>query len=710
MLMENQSLQIDAVSLPRQNILLVDDRKENLFILEQLLSEVDAKLYSVESAFEGLELLLEHSFSLVLLDVQMPQMNGFEMAKLIHAQESTATLPIIFLTAISKETEHIHEGYSAGAIDYLCKPYDPDVLLAKVNMLLEMDKNRALLHFAVLQKEKSHKIIRALLDAPKEIVCLLDLGGHVLASNKLASEPSLLFPESAKQGLALFETYQSEQFELIQFQLNKAISHQQAIEFEVEVSETIYHFGFFPVESELQNEIRYIALFVRDVTELARYQRELAQLANYDTLTGLPNRTLYKVTQDNVLKKAQRANTQFAILFLDLDRFKEVNDSLGHDIGDALLKSVATCIQGCLRDIDLVARLGGDEFALILGGIDSPQDAGTVANKILQQVALPHQLGENEVVIHASIGIAMYPRCGKTAVELDKGADIALYQAKKFGRNNFQFFTESLQSEVCQRLKLTMALPKAIEQGEMRLLFQPKIEAKTGQLSHVEALVRWQHPEMGLISPNQFVPICEDSGLICELGDWILAEACRVQQVWQEQNLSIPIVIAINVSPRQLLDTEFVQKLEKSLQQSSFTTELLEIELTESAIMDKPETTIQLLERIHALGVRISIDDFGTGYSSLSYLQRMPIDSLKIDISLVRELGTEGGCKIVRAIIQLAKSLDLKLIAEGVETIEQAKWLTSHGCDYLQGYLFSKAVDADALIALSARQFDEHLI
>ena len=424
-------------------------------------------------------------------------------------------------------------------------------------------------------------------------------------------------------------------------------------------------------------------------------EEQLVQLARYDNVTGLANRTLLRESLLRALAKTRRNHKTFALMFLDLDHFKDINDTMGHDVGDLLLKSVADRLKGRVRENDLVARMGGDEFAVLIDDSNS-DDAAHVSQGILDALAPFHQLDNNEVFVSSSIGIAMCPEAGEDPEAICKSADTAMYLAKNMGRNNYQFFSQELHEETMQRIHLENDLRRALGQNEFVLFYQPKVDM-SGKVIGMEALIRWQHGKLGMIGPDRFIPMAEKTGLISPISEWVLHTACVQIREWQKNNyLSKDATLAVNVSLRQLKQDSFWDTLQKILSVTEVDPHYLELEVAESAIMDHPEATIVVLEKIHQLGARIAIDDFGTGYSSLNYLKRLPIDAIKIDMSFVHGIGKDHDDEeIIKVIITLAKSLGLQSVAEGVETKEQISFLHKHKCDCLQGFYFCRPLPAE---------------
>lgn len=448
-----------------------------------------------------------------------------------------------------------------------------------------------------------------------------------------------------------------------------------------------------PVRDE-NGEVHHFVHVHYDVTETKRYQEQLEYRANFDPLTGLANRNLLQDRLQQAISYASRFGRTVWVAFIDLDRFKFVNDSAGHSYGDTLLNIVAERMKACVRAADTVGRMGGDEFVLVLPQYDNgPMSADTI-EKIMTQVARPISIGGKEFFVSCSIGIAVFPDDGSTAEILLTHADIAMYRAKEMGRNNFQFFEPSLNARTQARLRIEGALRNALARNEFLLHYQPQVDLRNGQMVGVEALIRWQHPVFGLVSPTEFISLTEETGLIVPIGVWALRTACAQNQAWQAAGLG-KVRVAVNLSGIQFAQPDIVQIVASALDESGLDPAHLEIELTESVVMHDVERTVATLHHLKALGVHLSVDDFGTGYSSLAYLKRFPINVLKIDQSFVRDISTEqDDATIVVSIISLAHNLRLRVIAEGVETAEQLEFLRHHNCDEIQGYYFSKPVTA----------------
>ena len=433
----------------------------------------------------------------------------------------------------------------------------------------------------------------------------------------------------------------------------------------------------------------------QDLEERKHVELSVRHMAHHDALTGLPNRTLFRDRLTHAMAQADRYHQILAVLFLDLDRFKAINDTLGHNVGDQLLKLAAERIRSCIRDCDTVARLGGDEFTIIVDDIIEVQDAAVVAQKILDTLSQPFNLHGHEVFISVSIGVTLYPNDDENADNLLRNADAAMYRAKESGRNNYQFYVADMNVKARERLMLESQLRRALDRNEFMLYYQPRVDLFSGRVIGAEALLRWRHPDMGLVPPAQFIPILEETGMIIPVGEWVLRQASSQNRAWQDLGLP-PIRMAVNLSVRQFIQKDLADSVLAIIERTGLLPEYLELEITEDLLLENNQTNIVTLTTLRNRGVHISIDDFGTGYSSLSYLKRLPIDTLKIDQSFLRDIENDPDNKaITSAIIAMAASLHLNVLAEGVETEEQLSFLRAQGCNEIQGFSFSQPLTAE---------------
>lgn len=702
----------------QQNILIVDDHPENLVALEAILDAEDRNLVKANSGQEALTLAVKMEFSLVLLDVQMPDMDGFEVASLMRKHKKTKSIPIIFVTAINKDQKYVFKGYESGAVDYLFKPLDPIILEHKVRFFLELDyKNKQLQHRIdeVMQLKEDNEL---LLKSVGEAVIGVNTVGCITFANPAAtsifnSEINTLLGTNIS-GLLSYDEEGDQPFKWPESSTYLKCSEGQSDK----VDNNIYGIRdgkSFPAEFIVTPISRSDAPFngavfaLRDITQRKKIENQLIYSARYDSLTGLVNRTYFETILENAIARAQRNDTLVGLMFLDLDHFKEVNDTLGHSVGDSLLKEVAKRLSSGIRKVDTLCRLGGDEFTLILEPINDQEDIICVAENLLNQLADRFYITENEAVhevhVGASIGLVAYPFSANNVPSLLKCADIAMYQAKTHGRNNYQVYSSHMEKKMRRTLEIESRLRVAIEQEEFVLHYQPQVDSDTGHIVGVEALVRWEPEGQPPIFPDEFIPIAEESGLIVELGYWILAKACIDAQTIQE-NCETPLSVSVNLSVRQLINHDICHGVAAIIKDSGIDPTLLNLEITESMVMENPEEKIAKLHAMKNLGVSISVDDFGTGYSSLSYIKQLPINTLKIDRVFVNDIGIDPqGEAITKTIINMAQSLDLKVVAEGVETIEQLTFLQDHHCSVIQGYYYSKPVPLQDFINLQKTGF-----
>jgi diguanylate cyclase (GGDEF)-like protein/PAS domain S-box-containing protein len=686
-------------------VLIVDDDPQVRKLLELLLRREG---YRTRTAVNGEEALATIKYALpdlILLDVMMPGMDGCQVASQLKANAETSSIPIIMLTALSDHSARL-AALEAGVEEFLSKPVDRAELWLRVRNLLRLKtfgdllrKHSAILEDQVQQRTADLQQFRTAMDVTADAITLInrstlrfvefnasacDMLGYS-REELLQMCPGELDGSSTADLQVLFDDIIAGQNanELTETQLRrKNGSHVQ-----VEIRRQAYRSG----------EEWIIVGVVRDITERKEADKRLLHMAHYDALTGLPNRTLFYATLQIILAQAADNKWQVAVLFIDLDHFKNVNDTFGHAIGDELLRQLSNRLVQCVNIRDTVGRLGGDEFALILMMQDGQKGATSMVKKVREELRAPFHLKGHDVPVTASIGIALYPDDDTVPDTLIKYADTAMYRAKQAGRDSYRFFTAEMNTEVLVRLDLETALRKAVENEEFVLHYQPKVRLSDGRVCGLEALLRWERPGHGLISPNIFIPVLEETGMIIPVGKWIITAACQQIAQWQRSGIG-PVQVSVNVSARQFNKDDLWAEVIRALKDNDVAANLLELELTESSLMINTERTIVSLQKLRGLGIKVSIDDFGTGYSSLSYLRRFQIDTLKIDISFIREVTVNSeDAAIVLAIIHLAHSLKLDVIAEGVETVEQMDFLQRNHCDQIQGYLFSRPLGLSAI-------------
>ncbi|MDO3383551.1 putative bifunctional diguanylate cyclase/phosphodiesterase [Gilvimarinus algae] len=555
----------------------------------------------------------------------------------------------------------------------------------------------------------SETYLNAILRYSPALIAVKDLNGNVVMASDHYKQLANI-EDGSLIGKNAYDIYPKELVESLKSVEAAALDSGRPFETEVELlhkdgSLHTYLMVKFPL-SDKSEEVFGVCTICTDVSDrklaesaLREQQSRLNYLAFHDALTSLPNRSLFYDRINHGIARAQRASSKLALMLLDVDRFKNINDSLGHDSGDLLLKAIAGRLNDGVRDMDTVARLGGDEFVVLLEGVHDLEDVRFVANKLLAQLSRPMEIAGHDISITASIGISVYPTDGEDTDELLKNADIAMYKAKEAGKNNCQFYAKGMSASAVNFLLLENDLRRGIEQDQLILHYQPQIDLASGALTGVEALVRWQHPERGLVSPAHFIPLAEETGLIVPLGEWVLKAACQQQKSWIDAGLNVP-QMAVNLSTRQFRQRDFPGKVASVLRETGLPAQYLELEITESCAMEHASETINQLNQLNQMGLQLSIDDFGTGYSSLAYLKRFPIDKLKIDSSFIHDLPLDqNDAAIAKSIIGLAHNMQLTVVAEGVEQEHQVKWLCEQGCDQAQGFYYAKPMAAAQFVS-----------
>ncbi len=683
-----------------QPIVLIVDDDITVRLLERRCLEKAG--FIVEEAHDG-EMALsafEHIHpDIVLLDVKMPGMDGFEVCEEIRKLPEGNLIPILMVTGL-EDMESINRAYEAGATDFITKSVNWEVLSHHVRYMLRASR-------AFTQLGMSEAKNRALLNAIPDLMLRISKEGTILECKESKEIELFMDPQEftcKKLDERLPGDVASKAMHFVEQVLQTGDT--QFFEYQIEKNNTTY---YYEARIVVSGEDEVLAIF-RDITARKRSEQQIIQLAYYDSLTGLPNRLLFKNRLEQSTAGAQRYGTKVAIMFLDLDQFKHINDTLGHTMGDMLLKSVADRLLKCVRKVDCVARItdeeisetvariGGDEFTILLMNIRNVQDVSKIAQRILREISKPYVLGTHEVYVTASIGITIYPIDSGDIDDLLKYADTAMYQAKDKGRNNYQFYTESMNAATVERFIIENQLRKALSRNEFQVYYQPQVNITNGDIVGTEALVRWMHPDRGLLFPETFIPLAEETSLIVPIGEWILQAAC-LQNLALQATGSVSLSMAVNISSIQLRQKNFVETVIRTIHDVGLNPCCLQLELTESIIMENIETNINTLHELRDYGLRLSIDDFGTGYSSLSYLKRLPVNTLKIDRSFVKDIERDpDSTAIVKAIIALAHNLNLQVTAEGVETEQQLAFLQKYRCDYIQGYLFCKPLPANELI------------
>jgi len=700
----NQRVRNDMVT-PGHAILIVDDELQNCRLLEALLHPEGYTTRTATTGKEALASVAREAPDLILLDVMMPGTDGYQVAKMLKGNPSTSNIPIIMVTAQTDRTALL-DGLDAGAEEFLTKPVNRAELWLRVRNLLRLKELRDLVNHQnqfleqqVLARTAKLQRFRTAMDATGDAIFLVDIAtNQFMEVNATASR---MFGYSRQEFLGLGNVTLDATTQIELERLRDAIVGGPVSESLVEAKIRRKDGWHLPVEIHRQDQSSSADSItvgvVRDITEREEAHLRLYQMAHHDALTGLPNRTLFYETLTKTLAQARKSEWGVAVLYIDLDHFKNVNDTHGHAMGDTLLGQVSERLLGCVRIRDTVGRLGGDEFAIILILGDHHEGAAVVARKVREALAAPFTLGSYQIPVTASIGITSYPEDATDPELLIKYADTAMYRAKQKGRDTECTFTPQMNVELLTQLSLEAALHKAIEKDQFVVYYQPKVDLKGGRVTGLEALLRWQRPGHGLVSPKYFIPALEETGLIVSVGNWVITEVCKQIKTWSLSPVG-PRQVSVNVSGRQFVDHDLDDDVRRALLETGIEAPLLELELTESSLMQNTEATISALLSLKRRGIELSIDDFGTGYSSLAYLQRFPIDKVKIDIAFVRNItGDTADATIAQTIIQMAHSLKMKAVAEGVETAGQLAYLRHHDCDEMQGYYFSRPLPLEGV-------------
>ncbi|WP_024656248.1 EAL domain-containing protein [Pseudomonas syringae USA007] len=701
---------------PAATILIVDDDVHVRDLLEVLLQNQGYETLTAESGEQALAMVDERAPDLILLDIMMPGMDGYEVASVLKAGKGTANIPIIMLSALDEQGARL-SGLEAGAEEYLSKPVESAELWLRVRNLLRLKAFGDYLksHSMILEDQLQQRTIdlerfRTVMDASEDAIFLINRNTMSLIEfNRRACQllgytaEELAHKTPAELGETSMENLEVVYDQIIAGKgpsepLETQIRDKSGRDVEVEIHRQAYRTG----------EDWVIVGIVRDITQRKESDQRLLTMAHYDTLTGLPNRDLFFTSLQMGLTQAAVSRWKLATLTVNLDGFKNINETWGHVLGDQVLLEVSHRLSECINASDTLGRVDGDQFALILMIRVGQPDTRQTLERIRKALRVPFMVEGQSIVMTASIGIALYPEDGEDARELVRHAYTAMNSAKKIGPDTYRFYTAQMNADVSARLDLEAALRDAVEKQAFEIVYQPKLNLVTGRICGLEALLRWPRPGQQGVSPAVFVPVLESLGLIGEVGNWVVDRVCAQIAHWQRTGLGL-FQVAVNVSGQQISNSSLVADIRQALTNHRVAPQWLEVELTESSLMENTAHTIATLETLRANGVSISIDDFGTGYSSLAYLRRFPIDKLKIDIAFIREVTSNPqDAAIARAIIELAHSLGLKVIAEGVETPEQLAFLRDNQCDQIQGYLISKPLplaELETFLSTPEQQF-----
>jgi diguanylate cyclase (GGDEF)-like protein/PAS domain S-box-containing protein len=686
-------------------LLLVDDEPRALASLQEMLGGRGYAISTAATGKDAIDCLSAQRFDLVLLDLLMMDVDGHQVMDFINLHGLKADVIVVSGTV---GIESAIGALKRGAHDYLRKPFSREELIKTVENVL---RQRDLVHTnrrMVAALELSERKYRYLVDASPDMIYMLGHEGRFTYVNDRACL-MLGYEREELLGRHYTTLVHGDDHERARYAFNeRRVGERASRDVELRVTcrvgpgharaaaKTVMTISLNAIGMHREKRDAHTPTYVgtygiaRDVTARKRAEAVIYHQAYHDILTDLPNRVLFKDRLGQAMLQARRKGTELAVMFIDLDRFKLVNDTLGHAHGDVLLQQVAQRLKECLRKGDTLARQGGDEFTIVLPELRARMDAQVVADKFIERLHQPFDLGGNQVHISASIGIAIYPEHGESTDELLRNADIAMYSVKDLGKNGHAFYDPSMHDALHQNIALEHNLRRALERNELEMYYQPQIDASSGRIIGAEALMRWNHPVRGLINPGEFLPFAEESGLIVPMSEWMIDTLCRDMAQWGSDGGS-ELTLSLNLSPQYLDHSKFFETMKSALQRYGIGPGRIEVEITENICIRNPQDAIEQLRKLGQLGVSVAIDDFGTGYSSLAYLHRFPIQTIKIDQSFVQQISHEDGhYPVVLAIISISRGLNLDLVAEGVETEVQARYLRAHGCSTMQGFLFHR--------------------
>ncbi len=701
---------MNAIVAPEPNqtsVLIVDDEAGHRDSLSEMIGLSGYTPATAGSADEAIEYLDAEPFDVVLLDLKMPGRSGFDVIN--HVVENGIRTKVVVVSG-EANFDAARKALKQGAYDFVRKPYLPDELLSTMDNAANSKRLEEETRRTSEKLAESEHLYRFLVDHSPDIVFMLDSDGRFTFLNDTVYETLGIDKSNliGKHYSTIISAESEDQAKHVFTERRMGERKSRNVELKLKsIDES--DFRYFDTTSMAVTLNQHVAVdspfkgtygVARDVTERKQAQELIRFQAYHDLLTNLPNRALMEDRLSMAISQAKRNQQHLAVMFLDLDRFKWVNDTMGHSMGDRLIQAVSHRIEDCLRKGDTLARFGGDEFALVLPEVRDHNDAATIANKILNVLSDPFVIEDHDLYVTASIGIAMYPEAGKTTEALIRSGDIAMYRVKDSGKNGYEFFRPEMNDTSNARLNTERELRRALVSDELHVCYQPQVNAASESVVGFEALVRWAHPERGTVYPADFIPIAEETGLILDVGQFVFETACRDLRDWRNKGMD-NVRVSVNFAAAQVEQEDFVQQVTSMLNRYGLPGSAIEVEITESVIMSDMAQVILKLRKLAALGIKVAIDDFGTGYSSLSYLQQFPISTLKIDKSFVSTIHrSDSGTSIVNAIVAMAKGLGLNLVAEGVETDAQLEYLRGLGCAEIQGWLFGKAESAETTEAM----------
>ena len=711
-----------ATDAPPVTILVADDEQMMRESVQELLSLNDLKCTLAVDGQEALEIMAENPIDILLLDLAMPRLDGFQVMKEVKDKYPDTDVVVTSGEATFKNAKL---AMRLGVKDFLHKPYVPDELILVINNLIEKRELKRQLDEMSRCIQVSEKRYSFIVNHSPDMVYMLDQKGCFVFVNERATE-ILGYTQEEFIGHHYSDFIHAEDIEKANFAYSTAWSNvdvPQKVEFKMLPKHPIFDICCFESRSiaielnaaeisDKDSNEKFIGIYgvARDVTEQKRLDEAIYFQLHHDALTELPNRILFSDRISFAISQAKRNNMRVAVMFLDMDRFKVVNDSLGHIAGDKLLQKISKRLKLCIRDSDTLARVGGDEFNLMLPDINSRDDVTNLVNKITQALEAPFMIESNEVYVTFSIGTAIFPEDGDNSETLIKHADMAMYNIKGKGKNGHEFFSDHMKVLFQNHLSIENGIRKAIQENQFEVYFQPQYDVRSEKISGVEALIRWNHPEKGLISPNDFIPLAEETGLINAIGEWMLDASCKILHNWVENYpLLADITLAVNISASQISTENFVDFVLDALDKYHIKPEQLELEITENALMKDMELVVAKLTQLAEHGIHFAVDDFGMGYSSLSYLQTLPLNNLKIDRSFIATIQSQDDKNsIITAIVAMAKEMGLNIVAEGVENQAQIDYVKAIGCPTVQGYWYGRPMTTDKMQTIILQQLGNY--